>query len=103
MQKYFFKSDIKKMMKFLERTGGERKELNIIENKIDEVCSKTNLSKEQVREDISRFHDVTKINMKCVDSKNKPCSVVQRSRAFLYDENFPSVEDYISLCDHSVS
>jgi hypothetical protein len=91
------------MMNYLEKATGERKELNIIENTIDEVCSKVNQSKDQVRDDISKFHYVNKINMKCIDSKHKPCSVIQRSRAFLYGERFPTVEDYVGLCDHSVS
>ena len=35
MQKYFLKTDINKMMNFLEKETIERKELNIIENKIE--------------------------------------------------------------------
>jgi hypothetical protein len=34
------------MMKFLDKSYSGRKELNIIENKLDEICEKTELSKE---------------------------------------------------------
>ena len=91
------------MMTYLDKSYSGRKELNIIENKLDEICEKTELSKEVIREDIQRFNDVSKLNMKCKDSSSKPCSVVQRSRAFLYGENFPSVDDYCQLCNHAMS
>jgi len=91
------------MMNFLEKASVERKELNIIENRIEEACSKVDLTKGQVREDLAKFNYVNKINLKCVDAKNKPCSVVQRSRAYLYGEKFPSADEFTSVCDHTVS